>query len=1063
VKAAQASVDSGPNDGRAAALRTTGVLERAIFDSANFSCIATDARGVIQLFNVGAERMLGYRASDVIDKITPADLSDPRELVARAKALTTELGTHIAPGFEALAFKASHGLEDVYELVYFRKDGTRFPAVVSVTALRDVEGRIIGYLLIGTDNTARKQAEEDRQRLQRYRTLLESARDAIAVLTPEGVVLEMNQRWASIVDLPREQLIGRHLREFAPRGDEKNPTGEPPPSDPGAPANTVEVATPDGSRVLLQFSNTTVDVDGEQLVLTIGRDVTEQRQLEKQLRQAQKLEVIGQLAGGISHDFNNLLTAILGFSEMLLSDTDPDDPKCADLLEIKKAGERAAGLTRQLSAFSRKQVLQPVVLELNGFVAGLEPMLRRLIAAHIDLSVSLQSDIGAVKIDPTQLEQIIINLTVNAADAMPAGGKLAIKTANVRLDAGDRKHRLPIAPGEYIMLAVSDTGVGMDDATSQHIFEPFFTTKDVGKGTGLGLATVYGIVKQSGGDIWVDSAPGLGSAFKIYLPRVAASAPVDAVAPAVRESLLRGVETILLVEDDPAVRRLARLGLERSGYRVLEAENPKLALRLVDQLDEPIDLLLSDVIMPESEGTPLFQHLQTTHPGLRVLYFSGYAADAIIRRNIVVDGAPFLQKPFTPLALLGKVRSVLDGPGPARTRSPQPDRPRAVTLPAAAPITRVLLVDDEAEIVRSLARVLAQAGCEVTTTCDGGEAIALAAAERFDVIVSDIRMPHVDGLTLLRAIRGRDLDVPVVFMTGAPTVETAVEAMEHGAFRYLVKPVEAAKLVEVVERAAQIHRLAQVRREVADEIPGKPIGDRAGLDSRYNLAVEKLWVAAQPILSWRDRSVYAYESLLRTDEPTLRRPIDFIEAAERLGHLPELGRTIRRRIATQIAEAPAATQIFVNLHPSDLVDDELCSVQGALTPFATRVVLEVTERAALEQIPGLNAAVVRLRKLGYRFALDDLGAGYAGSARFALLEPEIVKVDMSLVRGIQDSPVKQKLFHSFATLCRDIKTEIVAEGVEVPEERDCLSELGGDLFQGNLFAHADRGFPAPVY
>ena len=612
------------------------------------------------------------------------------------------------------------------------------------------------------------------------------------------------------------------------------------------------------------------------------------------------------------------------------------------------------------------------------------------------------------------------------------------------------------------MLAVSDTGVGMDDATSQHIFEPFFTTKEVGKGTGLGLATVYGIVKQSGGDIWVDSQRGHGSAFKIYLPRVAAVAPTAVVAPAVRESLLRGVETILLVEDDPAVRRLARLGLERSGYRVLEAESPKVAFRLADQLDEPIDLLLSDVIMPDSEGPPLFQRLVATRPGLRVLYFSGYAADAIIRRDIAVDGRPFLQKPFTPLALLAKVRGVLDAPGPARPPSPKPDRLHAVTVPAA-PITRVLLVDDEADVLRSLARVLAQAGCEVATTTDGGEAIALAASARFDVIVSDIRMPHVDGLTLLRAIRGRDLDVPVVFMTGMPTVETAVEAMEHGAFRYLLKPVEPAGLVEVVERAAQVHRLARVRRKVADEIPGKPIGDRAGLDSRYALAVKALWVATQPILSWRDRSVYAYESLLRTDEPTLRQPIDFIEAAERLGRVAELGRAIRKRIAVQLAEAPAATQIFVNLHPSDLLDEELCSVQGALAPFATRVVLELSERAALEQVGGLAAAVSRLRKIGYRFALDDVGAGYAGPSSFMLLEPEVLKVDMSLVRGIHDSPVKQKLFHSFATLCRDIKTEIIAEGVEVPEERDCLSDLGGDLFQGNLFAHADRGFPAPVY
>jgi EAL domain-containing protein (putative c-di-GMP-specific phosphodiesterase class I)/CheY-like chemotaxis protein len=383
--------------------------------------------------------------------------------------------------------------------------------------------------------------------------------------------------------------------------------------------------------------------------------------------------------------------------------------------------------------------------------------------------------------------------------------------------------------------------------------------------------------------------------------------------------------------------------------------------------------------------------------------------------------------------------------------------------PTEAPKTRVLVVDDDLDIARSLTRVLAKGGYDVTTASDGSEAITLIAAATFDVIVSDMRMPQVDGLTLLRAIRGRDLDVPVVFMTGMPTVETAIEAMEHGAFRYLVKPVEPAKLVEIVERASQVHRLAQVRREVAKELPGKLIGDRAGLESRYALGVEKLWMAMQPILSWRRRAVHAYESLLRTDEPTLRNPLDFIEAAERLGRAPELGRIIRKRIAGQIAEAPPGTQVFVNLHPSDLVDDELCSSKGALAPFASRVVLEVTERAALEQVRGLNAGVARLRKLGYRLALDDLGAGYAGLSSFALLEPEIVKVDMSLIRGIHQSPVKQTLFRSFTALCRDMDTEIIAEGVELPEERDCLTELGGDLFQGYLFARPGRGFPVPVY
>jgi len=380
-----------------------------------------------------------------------------------------------------------------------------------------------------------------------------------------------------------------------------------------------------------------------------------------------------------------------------------------------------------------------------------------------------------------------------------------------------------------------------------------------------------------------------------------------------------------------------------------------------------------------------------------------------------------------------------------------------------SPMARVLLVDDEPAITRGLSRLLATAGHVVTTASDGSEALALIASTAFDVIVSDIKMPNVDGLSLLRAIRSSDLDVPVVFLTGRPTVETALEAMEHGAFRYLLKPVDGTKLTDVVERAVRLHRLARVRREAADEVPGKLIGDRAGLESRYASAVDKIWIAMQPIISWRNRTVYAYESLLRTDEPTLRSPIDFIETAERLGRTAELGRIIRRRIAGQMSEAPSSTQVFVNLHPSDLVDQELCSGDGALAPFASRVVLEVTERAALEQVQGLGAGVTRLRELGYRIALDDLGAGYAGLSSFALLEPEIVKVDMSLVRGIHESPTKQKLFRSFAGLCRDLNTEIIAEGVEVAEERDCLSELGGDLYQGYLFARPGRGFPLPVY
>jgi EAL domain-containing protein (putative c-di-GMP-specific phosphodiesterase class I)/CheY-like chemotaxis protein len=376
---------------------------------------------------------------------------------------------------------------------------------------------------------------------------------------------------------------------------------------------------------------------------------------------------------------------------------------------------------------------------------------------------------------------------------------------------------------------------------------------------------------------------------------------------------------------------------------------------------------------------------------------------------------------------------------------------------------RVLLVDDEPGLVRAFTRLLTDAGYVVTPASNGIEAVALMESATFDVIVSDIRMPGMDGLSLLRAIRNLDLDVPVVFLTGSPTLETAIEAMEHGAFRYLTKPIDASELTAVVERAARVHKLARVRRESSDQEQGKTIGDRAGLEARFASGLEKMWMAMQPILSWRTRSVYAYEALLRTDETTLRNPVDFVDTAERLKRTSELGRQVRRRIADQLIELPTSVSVFVNLHPSDLVDEELCSSAGALTPYARGVVLEVTERAALEQVPGIMAGVLRLRKLGYRIALDDLGAGYAGLSSFALLEPEIVKVDMSLVRGIHQSPTKQKLFRSFAALCRDLNTEIIAEGVEVAEERDCLSELGGDLYQGYLFARPGRGFPSPIY
>jgi signal transduction histidine kinase/CheY-like chemotaxis protein len=381
---------------------------------------------------------------------------------------------------------------------------------------------------------------------------------------------------------------------------------------------------------------------------------------EKQLVQSQKLEAVGRLAGGISHDFNNLLTVILGYSDIMKRNLQAGDPLRRNVDEIIKASERAASLTRQLLAFSRKQVMQPRVFDLETVVGDLEKMLRRMIGEDIELRVTTEADLGNIKADPVQLEQVIMNLVINARDAMPKGGKLSIEMANVYLDESYSQDHVSVVPGDYVMLAISDTGCGMDEETRQRIFEPFFTTKEQGKGTGLGLSMVYGIVKQSGGNIWVYSEAGHGTTFKIYFPRVTAQAEEYKRASNGLE-MPGGSETILLVEDAEWVRILARQVLETAGYRVLEAGNADAAIRLCDSINgDRIDLLLTDVVMPGMSGNEMSRILLVKHPGMPVLYMSGYTDDAIVQHGVLEPGINFLQKPFTPAALAMKVREVLD-------------------------------------------------------------------------------------------------------------------------------------------------------------------------------------------------------------------------------------------------------------------------------------------------------------------------------------------------------------------------------------------------------------------
>ncbi len=547
------------------------------------------------------------------------------------------------------------------------------------------DGRGVGAMIIGATSTdvtsddsvafARAMGNQIVQSLElarsvarlttsekRYRTLLESATDFIAVLTPDGIVREVNHRWVEFTGLPLEQLIGHHIRELAPPGKEEENVHSY--TEAGLTsavrAPSVEIARRNGPSAFIEFSSTNIDVGGERLIFTIGRDVTERRLLEEQFQQAQKMEAVGRLAGGIAHDFNNLLTVILGFCELSVAGLDPGDPRQADLAEIQNAGERAAGLTRQLLAFSRKQIIEPTLLDLNAVVAGLLPMLRPLIGEDVRIGWKPGPELALMKADRGQVEQIVMNLAVNARDAMPTGGMLTIETGIVDLDGDYARVHAAVAPGPYVVLTVTDTGTGMTAEVQARLFEPFFTTKEPGKGTGLGLATVYGIVGRSGGSVGVHSEIGHGTSFKVYFPRAdVADLVVEAPAPAPAAPPRVGTQTVLVVEDEAGLRALTRRLLQRQGYTILVAADADEARRLFE--DHPsIDVLLTDVVMPGASGPDLTRQLVEQRPGLKVIYMSGYTEEAIVRHGVLQPGIAFLHKPFTSKTLGDKIREVLE-------------------------------------------------------------------------------------------------------------------------------------------------------------------------------------------------------------------------------------------------------------------------------------------------------------------------------------------------------------------------------------------------------------------
>jgi PAS domain S-box-containing protein len=627
-----------------AALTLSEAHYRTILENVVDGIVVSDAEGRIIDVNSRASEMTMYSKEEMVDQ-NVLDICVPEDRGAVTERFRKlQRGTNVP--FEGRLLRRSG------EVIIVEGHSVRLPDGKILTTARDI--------------TERRRADEQiRESERRFRELAESVREVFFIMDPTGRSLYVNPAYETVFGQSRDHAYRTpnawmeriHPDDLPAAAVAERETASAGTSKP----ITFRLLHPDGSTRWIRGSAVPVRDDKGTIIRIVGiaEDVSDLKQAEEQLRHSQKMEAVGRLAGGVAHDFNNLLTAILSYAELLLTELEMDSPLRNDVDEILQAGVRAAGLTRQLLAFSRQQVLHPTVLSPNSVVDGVERMLRRLIGEDVVLDTRLASDLGNVRADAGQLEQVLMNLAINARDAMPDGGTLTIETANVLLTNDYADAHQPVEPGSYVMLAVSDTGTGMDRATVERIFEPFFTTKEAGKGTGLGLSTVYGIVQQFGGSIWVYSELGRGTTFKIYLPR--SDEPAEApMASTGTSGIPVGTETILLAEDDEQLRKLVSGFLGRIGYQVLAAETGGEALRLAADHGGPIQLLLTDVVMPGLNGREVSNRLGAVRPDLRTLFMSGYTDAAIVHHGILEPGIEYLQKPFTPSVLARRVREVLD-------------------------------------------------------------------------------------------------------------------------------------------------------------------------------------------------------------------------------------------------------------------------------------------------------------------------------------------------------------------------------------------------------------------
>ena len=624
-------------------------LLRVVAETASDAIISIDHDSVILFANPAAERIFGYTIPEIVGQQVTLLMPECFRLLHK-----TAIGSYVSTGQKHIPWT---GLQ----LPGLHKSGAEIPLEISFGEhVRDGKHIFTGIL---RDVSERSRIERDlRHSQEKYAKMIHSSPDAITLRSlPERRYIEVSEGFTRMTGYAAEEVIGKTPSEVGIWSDDSPHTEILENLQREGAVREIEFSfrTKSGELRYATVSAARLTLGTESYMLSTSRDITERRSLERQLLQSQKMEAIGRLAGGVAHDFNNLLGVILGQTELLQAECENNPSVHRRAEAIEHAGRRAAELTKQLLAFSRQQFTEPRVIDTNAIVRDIEKLLQRLIGEDVELTIHLQANAGNIRVDPSQLEQILMNLALNARDAMPNGGKLVLETACVELDEIYARQHLGAKAGDFLMLVVSDTGTGMDSQTRARIFEPFFTTKPDGRGTGLGLSTVYGIVKQNNGYIMPYSEVGHGTTFRIYFPCVQESPELrDNKSPQGASS--KGFETILIVEDEEALRELARELLEANGYKVIEAERGEKAIQLVERSQTPIDLLLTDVVMPSMGGRQLAKRLLGLRPGLRVLYMSGYADDVINNRGALPENTLLLPKPFTRAVLLRKVREALN-------------------------------------------------------------------------------------------------------------------------------------------------------------------------------------------------------------------------------------------------------------------------------------------------------------------------------------------------------------------------------------------------------------------